>query len=426
MGCDVDGILCCMDPLLALSAASQLSLQVVDSIWLILRYSPYWAPPVLLVVFWNVWMRYVRAQFIANQPMCLLELRMPQEIYKSPAAMQAVLDGMYISGGETTYFDRMWLGKVRTWYSLEIASMEGQVHFYVWTRASYKRQVERHFYAHYPEVEVVEVPDYANTLNISLATHGIFGNDFVLTQPDPYPIRTYVDYRLDVSATKEEQKIDPLAGVVELLGSMRKGEYMWIQILARPHKAEPDFTFGTLRQSSVVSKAAKEIQKIRSNPEETVVLSDGKVGKMLSKQQLQSIEAISRNTYESHPWDAGIRALYIAQKDSFDVPNIPSMINAFRQFQSPRSNGFKPVRWLAKYDYPWQDYRGVRQAADMMRVLHAYRLRSWFHGPYKFPAFILSSEELATLFHPPGSVVKTPTLGRITSTRSQAPSNLPI
>ncbi len=415
-----------MDPVSAPFIEGPSLVRVVDALSLLLRYSPYWAPPVLLVGFWNVWMRYVRAQFIAAQPMCLLELRLPQEIFKSPAAMQAALDGMHISGGESTFYDRMWLGKVRTWYSFELVSLEGQVHFYIWTRKAFKRQVERHLYAYYPEIEVTEVPDYTTSVRVALDTHELWGSDFVLTQPDPYPIRTYIDYKLESSATKEEQKTDPLAGVVELLGSMGSGEYMWIQILARPHKAEPDFTFGTMRQVAVVSKAAKEIQKIRSNPEETVILSDGKVGKMLSKQQLQSIEAISRNTYESHPWDVGIRGIYLAEKDKFDGPNIPSLINAFKQFQSPRSNGFKPVRWLAKYDYPWQDYRGVRQAADKLRVLHAYRLRSWFHSPYKFRAFILSSEELATLFHPPGSVVQTPTLGRTTSTRSQAPANLPV
>lgn len=39
---------------------------------------------------------------------------------------------------------------------------------------------------------------------------------------------------------------------------------------------------------------------------------------------------------------------------------------------------------------------------------------------------IFTTEELATMFHLPGLVALTPSLGRIPSTRSQAPSNLPV
>jgi hypothetical protein len=39
---------------------------------------------------------------------------------------------------------------------------------------------------------------------------------------------------------------------------------------------------------------------------------------------------------------------------------------------------------------------------------------------------ILSSEELATLFHIPGRVSTTPSLERIEAVKSDAPQNLPI
>ena len=38
---------------------------------------------------------------------------------------------------------------------------------------------------------------------------------------------------------------------------------------------------------------------------------------------------------------------------------------------------------------------------------------------------VMSVEELSTIFHIPGSSVVTPSLPRITSTRKEAPSNLP-
>ena len=111
----------------------------------ILRYSPYWGPPVLATTFWYVWLRYVRARFISEQKHILLEIRLPQEMRKSPAAMQAVLDGLCLRSGESTFVDRLWLGKVRTWYSFELVSIEGQVHMYVWVRAQFRKTVERSF-----------------------------------------------------------------------------------------------------------------------------------------------------------------------------------------------------------------------------------------------------------------------------------------
>ncbi len=38
----------------------------------------------------------------------------------------------------------------------------------------------------------------------------------------------------------------------------------------------------------------------------------------------------------------------------------------------------------------------------------------------------MTVEELATIFHFPGKVATTPTLGRIPSKRAEPPSNLPI
>jgi hypothetical protein len=71
----------------------------------------------------------------------------------------------------------------------------------------------------------------------------------------------------------------------------------------------------------------------------------------------------------------------------------------------------------------------MRSAARQNEILEAYKLRSYFQGPYKnsfVDKAILTTEELATLFHIPGSVVSTPTVTKISSRKSDAPSNLPI
>lgn len=394
---------------------------------LIFRFSPYWGPPILAVIFWHVWLRYVRSRFIAEQKYILLEIRLPQETMKSPAAMQAVLDGLWSKSGESTFIDRIWYGKVRLWYSFELVSIEGQVHMYVWVREAFRKLIERSFYAHYPDAELVEAEDYSTKLAYSLETHESFGADFALAAPIGVPIRTYTDYKLDQTSAKEGEKVDPISHVYEFLASMGKGEYGWLQILVRAHKVE-DMTFGATRnRKSYKELANSEIARIRNNPDQTIIFPDGNTGKTLSDEQMKRIQAINRIGLSSNHWDVGIRGIYIAEKEKFDGTTISGLLSIWQPFGSPGFNAIVPngTRWQPIFDYPWQDFNGIRENKKKIQIIEAYRLRSWFHPPYEFKNFMMTSEEIATLFHIPGSVAKTATIQRISSTRAQAPANIP-
>jgi len=402
-------------------------MRVGDMLYLLFKYSPYWGPFVLATVFAHVWLRYVRAKFIAEQENVLLEIRPPAEVMKSPAAMQAVFDGLWQKAGETTFIDRLWFGKVRMWYSFELVSTEGQVHMYVWVRTAFRQAVERTFYAHYPEVEIVESEDYSTTLPYSLETYNSWGLDFGLSSAIGVPIKTYIDYHLDQTSAKEEQKVDPIAHVFEYLGSLGKGEHAWIQILCRANKKE-DITFGAMRNRKSYDELSRmEISRIRNSPEETIVFPDGGVGKTLSDRQIKRIQAMNRTGLSSTHWDVGIRGVYIAEHEHFVGTNIPGLIGVWQPFGSPGYNSIvlNGSRWQPIFTYPWQDFNGIRENKKKVQIVDAYRRRSWFHAPYRFPHFYLTSEELATIWHIPGSVAKTPTLQRISSARGQAPANLP-
>lgn len=63
------------------------------------------------------------------------------------------------------------------------------------------------------------------------------------------------------------------------------------------------------------------------------------------------------------------------------------------------------------------------------RELEEYKKRYYYRSDAKSFADtpkIMSVEELATIFHIPGTSVVTPTLTRVESTRKEAPANLPI
>ena len=81
---------------------------------------------------------------------------------------------------------------------------------------------------------------------------------------------------------------------------------------------------------------------------------------------------------------------------------------------------------MHQFDYPWQDYKDFRRNRLSRLVLMAYRRRSAFYPPFKSPTLVLNTEELATIYHLPGSVAATPGLERVPSKKGSAPTNLPI
>ncbi|MFM2414556.1 MAG: hypothetical protein RI911_249, partial [Candidatus Parcubacteria bacterium] len=60
------------------------------------------------------------------------------------------------------------------------------------------------------------------------------------------------------------------------------------------------------------------------------------------------------------------------------------------------------------------------------RVVDAYQKRSIFNPPYKQFTSIMTSEQLATLFHLPGDELQAVGLKRIEAKQANPPQNLPV
>ena len=48
--------------------------------------------------------------------------------------MELVLNTLNQTGGDGNFIDKYMKGKVRPWFSLELVSIEGNFHFFIWTR----------------------------------------------------------------------------------------------------------------------------------------------------------------------------------------------------------------------------------------------------------------------------------------------------
>ena len=389
--------------------------------------APFWLTVGLSYVLLKVWVYYARAKYLKKQEYVLLEVKLPQEILKTPLAMELVLSGLHQKTGETTWYDRIILGKVRPYFSLELASFEGQVKFFIRTRTFTRNIVEAQVYAQYPNVELHEVPDYTSYVlydrDESHVDWSMWGCEFELSKEDVYPIKTYVDYGLDKSVREETEKIDPITPMLEFLGSLGKGEQAWFQILIRMNKGKEDKTTHWKRDLRKEAESAVEIimEKYRGEKDD-----DGSVepSTPMTPFDKKAIEAINKRQ-SKHIFDCGMRGIYLAHSDKFKAENIPALVGVVKQYSSPDLNGFLPKN-TTDTKYPWQDYKDILTSKKKLRLFTGYRRRSWFFAPHERKPFILNVEELATIFHFPGGVAQTPTFGRIDSKKAEPPINLPV
>jgi len=413
--------------------------------------APFWLVFPLFFIAIEVWTHYKRAEYFASLKYVLLEIRVPKEAPKSPLAMEVVLNALHQTVGESTWYDRIFKGKVRAYFSLEIVSIEGQVRFFIRTRDSLRKFVETQIYSQYPDAEIFEAEDYTEKVPYIQegAEWDLFGTELILIKPNPYPIKTYVDYNLDKDP-KEELKIDPITPVIEFLGDLRRGEQAWIQILVRANKGIKDPTSYWSKRIPWQEESKELVTKIyteakeRSGPPPS--LEEGQTQdfrfSMLTPGEQDVVKAIERNVAKLG-FDCGMRALYIAKKENYDPSNVAGLFGTVKQYNSNNLNGFKP-RIYTDIDYPWQKYitippesisrwgvwpvsfSGKRVAYMKWGVFDAYRRRAWFFPPYERKPFVLNSEELATIYHFPGEVSGTPTFERIVSKKSEPPANLPL
>ena len=393
---------------------------------------PVWLPVFLLRLFMYTWINYKRREFIRKKGSVLLEIRLPKNIQKTPAAMEMVLESMWedVPGSLTdVYID----GAVRNWFSLEIVSIGGEVKFFVWTWPQWRQVVETRIYSQYPDVEIVEARDYALDLIFDPAKVKVKGITTRLVKEDILPIKTYIDFGLDKTDKEPEQIIDPLAPVLEYLGARKSGEIAAVQILIQGHRGQ-GFQDVMLTPKKHFSKEVKDAIKKIAEKEAYFETKEGMPISTLNltKTQNDAIAAIERNAAK-HAYDAQLRLMYFTTMEADDKNSTAGMIGSMRQFGFVGSNtilnGIRPHKFIPGIVYPWEDFWDVYKIKNQKLHLDAFKRRSFFNVPYKHlmgKSYALTVEELATIFHFPGATVTTPTLTRVPSKRAEAPSNLPV
>lgn len=398
----------------------------------------------------HLWKDYRQDRFIFGIKWALLEIQIPRDVVKSPAAMELIFSNAFYHKSRKGFWEEYIIGAPWLWFSLEMVSIEGRVHFYIRTPTRIKDLVETQIYAQYPQAKVVEVEDYV--WNIPQYTKNgdwnMWGAEFTKVQDNVRPIKTYKQMDDMKSGIKEEFKIDPLTPTIEYLGSLSKGQQMWVQIIIRQnilkfrgplsHKKLNYYDYAEEYMRKILEPFTKYAPKMGIGGIDSFEIRAPGYLDLMIKQVAISLGQIH--------FDCGIRILVLADKKLHSTEKFNELRKScrliFRQYASPNSNELDRIN-STQFDAPWADPTGLALTILKKRLLDFYRLRVFFHPPIqyssKYPAllsqffpsgspklFVISIEELATLYHFPGLVSETPSFKRIESKIAKPPSNLPV
>lgn len=411
----------------------------------------YLMPLPLAYIAFHLWHHYRQERFIMGIKWVLLEIQVPRDVIKTPAAMELIFSNAFYHQSKKGFWEQFMIGAPWLWFSLELVSIDGRVHFFVRTPTRIRDLVETQIYAQYPQAKVVEVEDYAFKIPqyTKDGNWNMWGCEFTKLKEDFLPIKTYKGFGDDMkTGVKEEYKIDPITPTIEYLGSLPKGQQVWTQIIIRQN-IKTYHSHHTGKHVNFYEAANEYINKLlepytRTQKNDNVPGTFGKqVG--LPKNLEPVIKSITDQLGQIH-FDCGIRVVALADKryhtdDEFN--NLRRSVRLiYRQYTQPYSNELNRVN-STQFDAPWSDPTGLALNKVKRRMLNFYRMRTFFHPPIqfsiKYPAlfsvffpsgkpnlFVLSTEELATIFHFPGMVSETPSFKRIESKIAKPPSNLPI
>lgn len=399
----------------------------------VIALAPIWLPVALFLIFYTKWMEMIGLKYYLNRGRATLRIKMPEEILKSPEAMEVVLSQIHNTANPDNLMQTYLDGKRPLTFAFEIVSIGGEVRFYVNVpRKQTKDAFEANMYSQYPGIEIVEEPvDYAAEIPLDTDEYEWFSAHMGKKKDGQLPLKTYIDYGLQ-AMPKEEEKIDPITPTIEVLSSIKPHERLYIQYICTSYREE-SFKNGQLFPdgkdwkdtvsetiSAILQRDPKTKKPIGDDTEERQArpqISEGE-GKFVS-----AIERIMNK----YMYKTGIRWVYITKKGApFNSDLFNPVIRSFSQFDS--GGNAIGVRWRTDFDYKDLFPGGKKKALAALKrqELKEYKLRKYFPKGSSDVPKMFSVEELATIFHLPGRVAITPGLGRIPSRRSEAPPNLPV
>ena len=405
---------------------------------------------IILVVFlfWmlrTLWLDLVQSKAAAKKEWVMLEIDIPRTSEQTVRAVENIFSNLAGAHSSVGWTDTWIHGESQASISIEIASIEGRVSFFVHSLSSLRDLIEASIYAQYPDAEIREAEDYTKNVPINYPDEewDLWGTEMTNVQPDPYPLRTYPEFEDKVSGELK----DPIAVLLENFSRLGKGEQAWYQIVMLPtdqkdFRKRAEKVINKLKGTEVKPKpsvltqvielpiqAAQDVMSVAlgssgSAPKKEEKKNDPPRMMMLSPVERYVLEAVERKESKIG-FMCKIRFLYIAKKTVMKKSKaVQPFIGAIKQMNTFNMQALKPdLKRTGMSSNLWW-FKARRNNTRKSKLIRAYRGRSSWVG---LSPFQLSGEELATLWHFPILLqVRAPQLRRVEAKKAEPPANIPF
>ncbi|MEP6710411.1 MAG: type IV secretion system DNA-binding domain-containing protein [Candidatus Saccharibacteria bacterium] len=357
--------------------------------------------PIVLILGYLTLRNNRKISLAADIESTLLILEIPKANDKSELAaeqMFASLHGILRDKSELHYTKG-----VQEHLSFEIASVNGQIRFYVWVPTTLQSFVESQIYSQYPTVQIHEADeDYVTHERLHSVT---YTSEISLISSEFLPIKTFQSF-----------EVDPLAGITGTLAKLEStGEELWVQVLVRPvaddwHKASDKWIksvrsgnpFGFLSSEGFSLKWLGDLFAALWKPPEQGIGGVTSAAELSERDKTRISEAEKKATKLGY--EVKIRLAYLGESQTNAKLRMQAIVGTFKQFNSTNLNGFK----MTNNSFRKED-------------LAEYKARR-----FSEKGTILNIEELASVFHLPHTNVETPNIVWASNKTAEPPAKLPI
>lgn len=302
---------------------------------------------------------------------------------------------------ERNFLNRILFGNPCFVFEIAVPRLGEEIHFYVSCLRSFSQLIEKQIAAFWPEAQVQETIDY-NIFNPSGASAGTRAS---LLKSFLMPLKDY-----------QELKTDSLSLITSVLTKLKKeGEGAAIQIVLRVSKK--NIKAEAAKAVKLIKEGVKTETAIRKSKagffEETIgaILSPQKkeekdkiINQQLLPEQEAAISAISKKSSQ-YLFDVNLRLVSSAENEPRAEEILEQVKNSFEQFNSPVFNSIK-----------FTDIRGKK----LKRFFYNFSFRLFDETK----TMLLSTGEVAALFHFPQISLSTPLLKHLKSKQAPPPADL--
>jgi len=391
---------------------------------------------VALLVGFSILFRIQKIRRKYAEKYTILQVRVAKESESGPIVAEQIYATLHGIQSKFSFWQKL-RGYSSDNVSFEIASANRSIKFYVAFPAKLRNLVEGQIYAQYPDVEIEDAPDYAENVKFK---ENAMGTELKFSDSDVFPIKRYPQFEDKLTRLA----IDPIAGITaSLLKFDDPADQAWIQVVATPlpDKWRIVFTkcvkilkkgiFGNIDFFKGAYARAfctrKLWPKIVFFPIYFVFWIQGllitaklDLAKGGSGTSLSSSDEIEESTSKSHERESDmdaamdkvvrplfgvtIRLVHIPKNKDHKKAQIKlrEIVGAYKQFSFPHLNSFE----IGSFFYG-------------SSIINAYRKRIIRDD------LVLNNEELATIYHLPNLLVKTPTIYWVQSRKLEPPADLP-